>query len=308
MRHDPIPPDAFRTMSVAVPPLAWAAEAVPDRAENARLIRHMEAGGQRLLMYAGNANFYQLCGALHEQVVALIAELAGADSWVIPSAGPTFADLARAGASLRGLRFPAAMLLTAELSVGSGTARAVQHFADAFAGPVILYIRRSGSIAPDAVGRLVAEGALWLVKYGPVAADPARDPYLADLVQAIGADRILSGSGEIVACAHLGRHRLLGFTSGSAALAPSLSIAVRRALGTGDAGAEAAPFAGFEALRNSTHPIIALHEAVALAGLCSTGPILPPLGALEAADRQQVAKAAQALLALERAARAGYRR
>ena len=303
MRHDPIPIDAFRSMSVAVPPLAWAAEAVADRAANAALIRHLEAGGQRILMYAGNANFYQLCGALHDDVVTQIAELAGPDSWVIPSAGPTFADLARAGAALRRLGFPAAMLLPAEIAIGSGTARAVQHFAESFAGPVILYIRRAASIAPDDVARLVEAGLLWLVKYGHVAADPAADPYLDDLVQAIGAERILSGSGEIIACAHLGRHPLLGFTSGSAALAPSLSIAVRRALQQGGAAAEAAPFAAFEALRSSTHPIIALHEAVELAGLCRTGPILPPLGALAAADRQQVAQAAQSLLAQERAAR-----
>jgi hypothetical protein len=44
----------------AVPPLAHAADGTLDRAQNERMIRHIEAGGLTMMMYGGNANFYHL--------------------------------------------------------------------------------------------------------------------------------------------------------------------------------------------------------------------------------------------------------
>ena len=49
--------DDPRNKVFAVPPLARHADLTPNRAANAALIRHIEAGGIRALMYGGNANF-----------------------------------------------------------------------------------------------------------------------------------------------------------------------------------------------------------------------------------------------------------
>lgn len=299
MRAGAIPEAAFRAGVVAVPPLAWKAEAELDRNENVKIVRHLEAGGVRLLMYAGNANFYHLCGAPHEGAVAMLAEVTGPDTWVIPAVGPAFSDLDRAGRHLRSVGFPAAMLLPADTAAPSGVPRAMARFARAFGGPVLLYIRRPGYVEPRAAAEMAARGDLWLLKYGHIAPDPASDSYLTALVDALGPERILSGSGEIVAAQQLPSYRLLGFTSGAACLAPSLSMALRAALSTPAAGDAAAPFRAFEAARDATHPIAALHEGVALAGIASTGPILPPLGPLDKAARERVDEVARALLATE---------
>lgn len=54
-------------------------------------------------------------------------------------------------------------------------------------------------------------------------------------------------------------------------------------------------FVGLEDLRNSIQPIRVLHRAVELAEIANTGPMLPMLGELDAAQTSQVATAAVAL-------------
>src|SRR5260221_7748147 len=90
----------------AVPPLARAADGGLDRAANERMIRHVEAGGLTMMMYGGNANFYHLAGRDYAATLELLAELAGKESWMIPSAGPHFRQLEGGAPVLRDLRFP----------------------------------------------------------------------------------------------------------------------------------------------------------------------------------------------------------
>jgi len=59
-------------------------------AENTRLIRHIEGGGIRTLLYGGNANFYHIALSEYDQILTFLAEAAGAQTLVIPSAGPAF--------------------------------------------------------------------------------------------------------------------------------------------------------------------------------------------------------------------------
>jgi dihydrodipicolinate synthase/N-acetylneuraminate lyase len=54
-------------------------------------------------------------------------------------------------------------------------------------------------------------------------------------------------------------------------------------------------FCGLEDLRNSIQPIRVLHRAVELADIANTGPMMPMLGELDAAQTSQVASAAIAL-------------
>jgi dihydrodipicolinate synthase/N-acetylneuraminate lyase len=55
-----------------------------------------------------------------------------------------------------------------------------------------------------------------------------------------------------------------------------------------------------EDLRNAINPVRVLHEAVRLAGLANTGPVLPLLSGLTAEQAAQVETAATALLLRDR--------
>ena len=51
----PITPTTLAGSVIAVPPLARDDSLTVNPAENARIIRHLEAGGVRTLLYGGNA-------------------------------------------------------------------------------------------------------------------------------------------------------------------------------------------------------------------------------------------------------------
>src|SRR5690242_8042594 len=82
--------DRLISSVLAVPPLCRNADYSLNPAENRKLIRHIESGGIRTLLYGGNANFYHLPLAEYDQTLAFLAEAAGSDTLVIPSAGPAY--------------------------------------------------------------------------------------------------------------------------------------------------------------------------------------------------------------------------
>lgn len=287
---------------VAVPPLLWSGENEVDQVENDRLVKHIEAGGVRVLMYGGNANWYHLGGREFPQVLSLLSRLGGEETIVIPSAGPVYGDLDRSADMFREYDFPTVMMLPTEVSTSSGVLRGARRFASRLDKPIVLYVRHINYVDPAEVARHIADGVIGLVKYGHVAADPKNDNYLAKLVDAVGADRILSGSGEVVAYEHFKRFDLLGYTTGSGCIAPFLSTCLRAALAEGDvlsAEALVSEFRDFEAQRDQSNPILALHEGVALAGLVPAGPPLPMLHELSPERRATVGAAARALLSSE---------
>ncbi len=55
-------------------------------------------------------------------------------------------------------------------------------------------------------------------------------------------------------------------------------------------------FKPLEDLRNAINPIRVLHTAVAAAGIAQTGPIIPLLTEVSAAEREQIQQAAEQLL------------
>ena len=104
MKTTPPAPEDFAASVLAVPPLARRADLSLDRAANAALIRHLEAGGIRTLMYGGNANFYHVGMYEFGAILDMVAELAAPTTWVIPSIGPDYGkmiDQARAAAPSR---------------------------------------------------------------------------------------------------------------------------------------------------------------------------------------------------------------
>ncbi len=136
--------------------------------------------------------------------------------------------------------------------------------------------------------------------------DPSNDPFLGDLVNAVDRSMIISGIGERPAIDHLTKFGLQAFTSGSVCVAPGLSMALLRAIKRGDMAEAArlrALFIPLEDQRDAHSPLRVLHDAVRLAGICDTGPMLPYLSNFT--DKTILAgieKAAKELLAAERAA------
>jgi dihydrodipicolinate synthase/N-acetylneuraminate lyase len=290
---------------LAVPPLARNADLSLSRAANAALIKHIEAGGISTLLYGGNANFYHVGLREYPALLDMLAEAAAPTSWVIPSVGPDFGRMMDQAAVLRERQFPTAMVLPQTFPMTeAGAEVGIRRFAEAFARPVIVYIKADGFLTVEAVARLVADGLVAGIKYAVVREDPRKDPFLSKLVDAVDRRYIVSGIGERPAIIHLRDFGLAGFTTGSGCVGPRGSASLLAALKRKDynqAETLRAAYIPLEDLRDKHSPIRVLHEAVRLAGIADTGPILPLLSNLEAEHHEAVKKAASELLAADRA-------
>ena len=300
----PITPERLTASVLAVPPLARNTDLSLNEAENAKLIRHIEAGGIRTLLYGGNANFYHLPLSEYDRVLHMLASTAGTDTLVIPSAGPAYGLSMDQAKVLRGHKFPTVMVLPqVGITTSAGVAAGVARFVQAAGVPALLYVKHDGYIEPPDVKRLADERLICGVKYATVRADTSTDEYLRRLVDLVDPHIIISGIGEQPAIAHMGDFHLGGFTSGCVCVAPRLSAEMLKAI-----RAKAWPraeefrrtFRPLEDLRNAINPIRVLHEAIRLAGIADTGPLLPLLTNLEPADHPKVRDAALRLLTAER--------
>ena len=68
------------------PPLARRADHSLNAAENTRLIRHIEGGGIRTLLYGGNANLYHVGLGEYEQILGFLTDAAGAETTLLNQA------------------------------------------------------------------------------------------------------------------------------------------------------------------------------------------------------------------------------
>lgn len=286
----------------AVPPLARHADLTPNRAANAALIRHIEAGGVRALMYGGNANFYNVGLYEYAGVVDQILDLASPDTWVIPSVGPDFGKMMDQADVLRSRPFPTAMVLPAAANFSpAGVDAGIRRFTDRLGKPAIIYLRSEAYISPAGIARLVEDKRIMAVKYAITRADPRQDAYLSELVERMDRNLIISGMGERPAVAHLADFRLPSFTSGAVCIAPRLSSALLGALHRGDrATAERlqAAFLPIEDYRDAHNPVRVLHAAVTLSGIADMGPVLPLMSNLEETHHDKLRDIARMLLAL----------
>lgn len=221
----------FERSVLAVPPLARSADGAIDRAANTKIIRHIEAGGVSILLYGGNANLYHLPLDEYEPLLAMIAETAGPETLVVPSAGPTYGLLLEHAKVIRRQRFQTVMVLPQQgVTTSAGVATGVRKFVEAAGVPALLYIKHDGYIEPADVARLCGDGLLSAIKYATVRDDTAIDPYLRQLVGVVDPKMIVSGIGEQPAIVHLRDFGLAGFTSGCGCVAPSLSQAMLAAI------------------------------------------------------------------------------
>jgi dihydrodipicolinate synthase/N-acetylneuraminate lyase len=289
---------------VAVPPLCRNADFSLNGAENAKLVRSLEVAGVRTLLYGGNANFYHLPPSEYAHTLSLLAQIAGPQTLVIPSAGPPYGLMVEQARILRSHPFPTAMILPQQgITTSAGVEAGVRKFVEIAGNPAILYIKDMGYIDVENVAALAKDGLLSAIKYAIVRPDPLEDPYLKKLVEHVDPKIIISGIGEQPAIVHVRDFKLAGFTSGCVCVAPNNSTKLLTALRRREyAAAEKirAVFKPLEDLRNSINPIRVLHEAVRLVGIADTGPLLPLLSNLEEKHHYQVAAAAKALLQAEK--------
>jgi len=300
-----LPPTRLGQSVLAVPPLCRNADFSLNPAENTKLIRHIEAGGITTLLYGGNANFYHIALSEYDAVLGYLAQSAGKDTLIIPSAGPAFGLSIDQAKILRSHKFPTVMILPqVGITTSKGVAAGVKKFVDAAGLPALLYIKNDGYIEPEEVAGLAKDGTISGIKYATVRSDPAKDDYLARLVEVVDRKMIISGIGEQPAIIHMNDFKLGGFTSGCICVAPKLSGQMLTALRAGDitkAESIRQTFKPLEDLRNSINPIRVLHEAVRLAGIADTGPLLPLLTNLEPQHHAAVRAAAETLLKADRA-------
>jgi dihydrodipicolinate synthase/N-acetylneuraminate lyase len=289
-----------------VPPLARRSDAARslDFEQNERLLRHIEAGGLSRLLYGGNAMLYHITLREYEQLLDWLAGVS-TESWLIPSAGPSFGRAMDQAPLLRRYPFPAVMLLPcSDPRDAEGLYRGLREFAEAAEKRLILYLKDETNFGADrergleTVARLAREGICCSIKYAVVRRDPSDDPYLEALLKQVDRDIVVSGIGERPAVTHMKQFGLPGFTTGSGCVAPGLCRRLFEACRSGaweEAQKLREAFLPLEDLRDAHGPTPVLHAAVERAGIAHTGP-LPPFASLPTEERlAQIAPVARAL-------------
>lgn len=198
-------------------------------------------------------------------------------------------------------KFPTVMVLPfVGLTTSRGVENGIRRFVDAAGIPALLYLKNDGYMEVEEVKRLAESGVISGIKYAIVRQDAAIDPYLKSLCDQVDKRLIISGLGEQPAIIHLRDFKLPGFTAGVINIAPRLFTIMLQAMRAKDwEKAERIRLIckPLEDLRNLISPVRVLHEAVRLAGIANTGPLLPLLSNLDEQDHPRVRDTAKALLA-----------
>jgi 4-hydroxy-tetrahydrodipicolinate synthase len=277
MKTTPVTPADLRGSVISVPPLARNADNSLNLAENRKLLDHLRAGQVTTFMYGGNANFYNLGVAELGRTLDALTPLLHDKDWLIPSVGADYGKAAEQIDLLRERAFPTAMVLPLRFpATPKGVASGIGKLAARYGKPVIAYVKDEGYIDNSELAALVKDGAVCAVKYAIVRTDPKVDAVLADLVQRVDANVLISGIGERPVIDHFRSFGLRAFTSGSTCVAPALSNRIREALHANDDAAARAVrelFIPLEDARDAHSPIRILHTAIRLAGIADTGPI-----------------------------------
>ena len=304
MNESPILDSEFVASVIAVPPLARRADYTLDAAENRALIRHIEAGGVRTLLYGGNANLYHVAVSEYRDLLDLLADAAGAGTRVIPSIGPDYGKMLDQARILAQTRYRTARVLPLSgFTTSEGVEAGLTRVADAAGMPLTLYIKSENYVELDTLARLIERGTLLAVKYAIVRDNPADDPYLRRLVQAVPVVKVVSGMGERPALVHLREFGLAAWTTGSGCIAPRMVMALLQAVRTGDTDKAQRLYDAFlplETLRDEISLIRVLHDAVTFSKIADMGPILPLLSSTPPEHHAKIDHATQVLLALER--------
>jgi dihydrodipicolinate synthase/N-acetylneuraminate lyase len=289
---------------LAVPPLCRKVDLSLNDAENIKLIRHIEGGGIRTLLYGGNANFYHIRLSEFDSLLSFLEQSAGPETLMIPSVGPLWGMMMDQAAIVRRHHFPTIMILPQTgFTTSKGIADGIRRFVDAAGVPALLYIKNDGYIDVADVRQLAESKVISGIKYAVVRENTARDSYLRALCDNVDRQMIVGGIGEQPAIIHMREFGIPGFTAGVVCVAPKLSAAMLKAIRAGDwQKAEQIRQAckPLEDIRNAINPVRVLHEAVRLAGIADTGPLLPLMSNLEESEFPKIREASEALMIAER--------
>ncbi|WP_321866573.1 dihydrodipicolinate synthase family protein [Paraburkholderia tropica] len=304
MNVSPIVESEFASTVMAVPPLARRADFSLDVEANGKLIRHMEAGGIRTLLYGGNANLYHVAVSEFRELLDMLAEQTAPETRVIPAIGPDYGKMLDQARILAQTQYKTAMVLPLSgFTTPAGVEAGLTRVADAAGIPLTLYIKSEDYVDVDTLVRLIDRGTLIAVKYAIVRQDPANDPYLRRLLQSVPASKVVSGMGERPALVHVRDFGLAAWTTGSGCIASSAVMALLKAAKEGRADEAQRLYDAFmplETLRDDISLIRVLHDAVTLSGIADMGPILPLLSQSPAEALPAIGEAAKTLLAFER--------
>ncbi|CAG9209158.1 Dihydrodipicolinate synthase family protein [Paraburkholderia caribensis] len=294
----------FASTVMAVPPLARRSNLSLDVDANQKLIRHIEAGGVRTLLYGGNANFYHVAVSEYRDLLDMLAESAASTTRVIPAIGPDFGKMLDQARILAQTSYRTAMVLPLSgFTTPAGVEAGLTRVADTAGMPLTLYIKSEDYVDVDTLARLVERGTLIAVKYAIVRQNPANDPYLRRLLESVSPARVISGMGERPALTHVRDFGLAAWTTGSGCIA---SHAVTGLLAAAKQGRDAEAqriydaFMPLETLRDNISLIRVLHDAVTFSGIADMGSILPLLSETPVERHAAVAQAARELLEFER--------
>ena len=300
MLTSPFSVDQLRESVIAVPPMARDAEFNVSASENAKIIRFLEAGGVRSLLYGGNAVFYHVTLSEYAQVLQMLAESTSDSTVVVPSIGPAYGMASDQVDVLKEFDFPTVMLLPSRDVVDqAGIATGVRKLAERLGKPLVLYLKFDRWLEPEYVKSLEDDGAISWIKYAVVRDDPATDDYLREVLDVFPKERVISGIGEQPAIIHMRDFGVAGFTSGCVCVAAKQSMEMLHAIQAGDyAAAETIRqwFCPLEDLRNEINPIRVLHHAVTEAGIAAVGPLLPMLSDLSAASVNRIGEAVRTMV------------
>ena len=281
----PFEPTHLSKSVFAVPPLARNDGGEVDAAENEKIIRFIESGGVTSLLYGGNAVFYHLRLSEYADTLEMLSSVSGPQTTVVPSVGPSYGLAVDQVDILRQFEFATAMLLPSrEVIDQAGIASGVRQLAERLGKPLVLYLKFDRWLDPSLVESLERDGVISWIKYAVVLDDPAADDYLKRLCDLFPSERMVSGIGEQPAIVHLRDFGVTGFTSGCVCVAPDRSMQMLKAIKDEDyetAESIRQWFLPLEDLRNRYSPIRVLHQAVELAGVAKTGPLLPMLSGLD---------------------------
>lgn len=299
-------PQRLQASVIAVPPMARDLNRKICRAENTKIVRHIESGGVSTLLYGGNAMFYHLRPSEFASCLSMLTEIAGSNTLVVPSVGPAYGMMMDQAEVLRDFDFPTAMILPQrEIADDNGLATGIRLFAESFGKPIVLYLKHDRWIDPSIVESLYRDGLISWIKYAVVRDNPGNDNYLREVLQKVPGEIIISGIGEQPAIIHMRDFGVVGYTSGCVCVAPKLSQTMLESIQAKDfqkAESIRALYEPLENLRNAINPIRVLHEAVQSAEIAKTGPMQPMLSELTSQHQALIRAAVQSLLELNRKA------
>ena len=299
-------PADFKSSVVAVPPIALTSDFEIAYDQNAALMRHIEGGGVRIVLYGGNANLYHYGLRLYRDALKMMHAFQTERTSVITSIGPDFGKMLDQAKAIREIGLRNVMLLPTGFPADpAGVANGARRIADELGFGIILYIKREDYVQPDELARLIGEGVVRFVKYAVERDDAAKDRYLDDVLSAIGTNSIASGMGETPIADHLAVRKMATYTSGGVCIAPAAAMSLLSLYKSGQAEEAlrlSEPFLEFERVRSRVGGMKALHDGVTLSAIADMGPLLPMVSNVTAAEKPEVQRVVAGLLEAEKVA------